>query len=239
MTNNETPGGEHPPEPKETPSTQQGPSGSESASAESRPQAEARPEPTAEPTAQVAPVETPAKPKRGQINFQDPSTTKARPPTVAEQRAREAARREARARREAEEAEAERKAKLRKRLLIGGGVSVGVVALVAIWYAASQPDDVEARCVDNNNIVVDDKYCDDDYARSNGGYSSGGGSTFIYLGGGGRQYSYNYGGSGTIGQKVTGGSSIRPSGANISTPSGKSIQRGGFGVRSGSSSGGS
>ncbi|MCP3799643.1 hypothetical protein NLX83_10280 [Allokutzneria sp. A3M-2-11 16] len=231
MTNNETPGGEQQPEPKATPQAQPGPA------AES--ESESKPESKPESTAQDKPVEAPAKPKRGQINFQDPGTTRARPPTVAEQRARETARREARARREAEEAEAARKAKLRKRLLIGGGVSVGVVAVVAIWYAASQPDDVEARCVDNNNVVVDDKYCDDDYARSNGGYSSGGGSTFIYLGGGGRQYSYNYGGSGAVGQRVTGGSSIRPSGANISTPSGKSVQRGGFGVRSGSSSGGS
>lgn len=180
----------------------------------------------------------PVPPRRGQVSHQDPSTTSARPPTVAEQRARQAAEQAEQQRRQAEIAEAERKAKLRKRLLIGGGVSVGVVGLVAIWYAAQQPDEVTARCVDQNNVVVDDDYCDDDYARSHGGSGHSGG-VFIYSGG--RQYSYYYGGTGSHGQKVSGGSSIRPKDANITTASGKTIQRGGFGIRGGSSgsSGGS
>ncbi|MCK2237510.1 MULTISPECIES: hypothetical protein [unclassified Crossiella] len=174
----------------------------------------------------------PVPPRRGQVSHQDPSRTRARPATLAEQRARQEADEAELAARQAEIAEAERKAKLRKRLLIGGGVTVGVVALVAIWYAAQQPDDVTARCVDQDGVVVDDDYCDDDYARSHGGTSHGGGGIFIYNGG--RQYSYNYGGTGTKGQKITGGSSIRPKDANISTASGKSIQRGGFGIRGGS-----
>ncbi|MCO1581554.1 hypothetical protein M8C13_37975 [Crossiella sp. SN42] len=179
----------------------------------------------------------PVPPRRGQVSHQDPSTTRARPPTLAEQRARQEAEQAELARRQAEIAEAERKAKLRKRLLIGGGVTVGVVALVAIWYAAQQPDDVTARCVDQNGVVVDDDYCDDDYARSHGASGHSGG-VFIYSGG--RQYSYNYGGTGSYGQKITGGSSVRPKDANITTASGKSIQRGGFGIRGGGgSSGGS
>ncbi|MBP2475414.1 hypothetical protein JOF53_004286 [Crossiella equi] len=176
----------------------------------------------------------PQPPRRGQVSHQDPSRTSARPPTLAEQRARQEFEQAQAQQRAAELAEAQRKAKLRRGLLIGGGVTVGVVALVAIWYAASQPDDVTARCVDNNNVVVDDDYCDDDYARSHGGHSGSGG-IFIYNGG--RSYSYNYGGTGIKGQKITGGTSIKPKDANISTASGKTIQRGGFGIRSGGSGG--
>ncbi|MGM1064964.1 hypothetical protein [Saccharothrix sp. Mg75] len=171
---------------------------------------------------------------RGQIRRQEPGRTKPRPPTLAEQRARAQAIEEQREAELAREAEEKRKKKLRKRLLIGGGVTVGVVGVVAIWYAASSPDDVTAQCTDDG-VVVEDQYCDDNYARSHGGYSSGG---FIYIGG--NSYRYHYGSAPlSVGQKVSGGSYTIPKGANVTTKSGTTIQRGGFGVSGGSKSGGS
>ncbi|GAA1252717.1 hypothetical protein GCM10009676_44560 [Prauserella halophila] len=53
-------------------------------------------------------------------------------------------------------------------------------------------------------------------------------------GGNMQQYRYNYGGSGAPGTKVQGGTYNKPSGANITTRSGKTVQRGGFGVSGGS-----
>ncbi|GLZ43096.1 hypothetical protein [Actinokineospora sp. NBRC 105648] len=172
--------------------------------------------------------------KRGSVSFQDEST-RAKEPTLAEQRARREALRRQREEEEAELQEVERKRKRRKRILIGSGVTVGVVALVAVIYAASTPDEVVATCTDSSGTVVDDDYCDDSYASSHGGYSSGG---FIYIGG--SSYRYNYGGSGSVGQKVTGGSYVSPSsGTSVKTQSGKSVSRGGLGVSSGGKSGGS
>ncbi|MEU4442469.1 hypothetical protein AB0K14_01770 [Actinosynnema sp. NPDC050801] len=171
---------------------------------------------------------------RGQIRRQEPGQTKPRPPTLAEQRARAAVIEQQREQQLAVEAEAQRRKKLRKRLLIGGGVGVGVVGVVAIWYAVSSPDDVEAQCT-RDDVVVEDQYCDENYARSNGGYVSGG---FIYIGG--SSYRYHYGGTSTpVGSKVSGGSYTMPKGANVSTKSGTVVQRGGFGVSGGSKSGGS
>jgi hypothetical protein len=175
----------------------------------------------------------PTGPLRGSIRNQELGVTRPREATLAEKRARLRAEQEQREQELTAQAEAERKAKLRKRLLIGGGVTVGVVALVAIWYAASSPSNVTAQCVDNNSVVVNDDYCSDSYYHSHGGYSSGG---FIYLGG--NSYRYNYGGTGTIGQKVTGGTYTAPKGANVTTKSGTTVQRGGFGVSGGSKSGG-
>ncbi|MEV0677119.1 hypothetical protein AB0I60_11405 [Actinosynnema sp. NPDC050436] len=172
--------------------------------------------------------------QRGQVRQQQAGVTQPRPPTLAEQRARAEAVQRRQDAELAEELERARKKKLRKRLLIGGGVAVGVVGVVAIWYAASSPDDVEAQCT-QDGVVVDDQYCDDNYARSHGGYSSGG---FIYIGG--SSYRYHYGGSSVpVGQKVSGGSYTVPKGANVTTKSGTTIQRGGFGVSGGSKSGGS
>ncbi|MBM7771166.1 hypothetical protein JOD54_001370 [Actinokineospora baliensis] len=173
-------------------------------------------------------------PKRGSISYQDERTA-AKKPSVAEQRARRDAQRRKREAEQAEWEEAERKRKKRKRILIGSGVTVGVVALVAVIYAASQPDEVTATCTDSNGVVVDDDYCDSTYASSHGGYTSGG---FIFIGG--SSYRYNYGGSGTVGQKVTGGTYVAPSsGTSVKTKSGSTVQRGGLGVSSGGKSGGS
>lgn len=185
-----------------------------------------------------------AESKRGQIRFQDADTTKPRAPTLAEQRARRKALEEEREAEQTEVAEAERKSKVRRRVLIGSGVTVGVVAMVAVWYAAATPDEVTANCVDNNGVLAaNENYCDESYARSQPGSYYSGGFWFIPLGGGRfGQYQYNYGGSVGPGGRVTGGSTVAPGGnATVKTGSGKTVQRGGFGVSSGggSKSGGS
>jgi hypothetical protein len=182
--------------------------------------------------------------RTGSISYQDPETTTPREPTLAEQRARQLA-----ARRE-EEAEAARwdemarKAKQRKRMLIGGAATVGVVAVVAIAYSsASSNDVVQARCTDQNNVVVDDSNCVQPAGNENQYHSGGLGGALIpiFIGGGGRQYHYTYGGTGDIGQVATGGTTVPPKDATVRTPSGKtistgssagssSVKRGGFGV---------
>jgi hypothetical protein len=181
-------------------------------------------------------------PKRGQMRFQDPETTKPREPTLAEQRARRKAVEEEaeRALTEAAELEqVERKAKTRRRIMIGSGVTVGVAALVAVWYNAATPSEVTANCVSNDNTLAsDENVCDEQYVSSHGGYYSGG---FFFLpipGGGVTQYHYNYGGTVGPGGRVTGGSATAPSSrTTVKSSSGKTVQRGGFGISSGGKSG--
>ncbi|MFK0246794.1 hypothetical protein ACIQUM_19005 [Amycolatopsis azurea] len=179
-------------------------------------------------------------PKRGSMRFQDDST-QARQPSLAEQRARQQALAE-QERQEVLDAEAaraaEKKSSTKKKLLIGTGVTVGLVGLVATFYTVAKPENVTAVCADKNDIVSDDRNCDEEYVRSNGGYVSGG-FLFLPIGMGGGSYRYNYGGTGAIGQRVSGGSYTAPSNANVSTKSGKSVQRGGFGIsgKSGTSGG--
>lgn len=176
------------------------------------------------------------------MRYQDPETTVAREPTLGERRAREQARKREREAAEAAVAEDARKRKKRKRILIGAGVTVGIAAVAAIGYAATQPDEVQARCVDENDVVVDDNICltGQEVASGHSGYG-GGGFFPIFIGAGGRQYHYNYGGSGDIGQRASGGTTVAPNNANVKTPSGSTVSRGGFGVSKsgGSSSGGS
>ncbi|MGI6870168.1 hypothetical protein [Amycolatopsis sp. 3B14] len=177
------------------------------------------------------------------MRFQDPSTAKRREPTLAEQRARrqaleDQARQEAAA--EQARAQAEQKAATRRKVLIGSGVTVGLVAVVATWYLAGTGETVNAVCTDGNGTVQPDEYCDDNYAASQGGYyNSATGFWIIPLANGGySQYRYNYGGTGTVGQPVSGGTYTKPSGnTTVKTQSGKTVQRGGFGI-SGKSSGG-
>jgi hypothetical protein len=183
-------------------------------------------------------------PRRGRIRQQDENTTP-REPTLAERRARERA--ERRKRQEEEErltAEAAGRKK-RKRILVGAGVTVGVVALIAVGYSAAQPEEeIEAHCVDDSGVVVDDSNCA--VPAENTTASGGGGFAFfpIFLGAGGRQYHYNYGGTGGIGQTVSGGTTTVPrDGTPVRTSSGSStVTRGGLGVSkssTGSSVGGS
>jgi hypothetical protein len=170
----------------------------------------------------------------GRMRFQDESTTP-REPTLAERRARERAERREWEAEKQRIADAENARTKRRRVLIGTGVTVGVVAVIALGYAAAQPGEtVEARCVDENDIVVDDANCVTPAGNSTG---YGGGFYPIFLGVGGRQYHYNYGGTGQIGQRATGGTTTVPKNARVSTPSGKTISRGGLGVSRGSGSG--
>ncbi|OLT39126.1 hypothetical protein BJF85_07500 [Saccharomonospora sp. CUA-673] len=173
------------------------------------------------------------------MRFQDPSSTTRREPTLAEQRARRQAVLEERERAEqAERAQlaADERSETRRKLFIGAGVGVGLVGLVAGWYLVAQPDEVTATCTTADGTVVeDDRLCDEDYAQQQGGYVGAGGFMFIPLPGGGmQQYRYNYGGTGQPGQQVQGGTFNRPDNANITSRSGTTVQRGGFGVSGGS-----
>ncbi|HEX5405432.1 MAG TPA: hypothetical protein VFX16_24425 [Pseudonocardiaceae bacterium] len=191
-------------------------------------------EPADEPTTENKP--------QGTMRFQDSDTTRPRPPTLAEQRARAQAEREQQEQAVAAQAAVEAAARRRRRVLIGGGVTIGVVAVIGAAYLLAKPKDVTAQCASaagaNTDTVVADQNCDPDYAAAHGGYVSNG---FIFLplvGGGFGQYHYYYGGGNVpVGQRVSGGSFTAPDNANVKTKSGKTIQRGGFGI--GGKSGGS
>jgi hypothetical protein len=166
----------------------------------------------------------------GRMRFQDETTTP-REPTLAERRAREQARRRQEEAERAAAEDRERSARKRKRVLVGAGVTVGVVAVIAVGYALAAPEEaVEAQGVDEEtNIVVDDANCVT--PAGNTTYSSGAGFYPIFLGVGGRQYRYNYGGSGTIGSPVTGGTSMAPKeGTTVRTSSGRVLTSGAGGV---------
>ena len=206
------------------------------------------PEGTPAVTEQVDTSTAAEEPTRGRFRYQDPSTTKPREPTVAEQRARREAERRERAQADAAAAAEERKRKNRKRVLVGGGVAVGVVALVAIIYAASQPDEVSAQCTDPNGVVVPDENCTNG-VQQGGYYDSGGAFVPIFIGGFGNQYHYNYGSNSPVGTVARGGTTAPPSsgtsvrsgtsGGSLGTSSGSgTVSRGGLGV-GGSSSGSS
>ncbi|MBF6296482.1 hypothetical protein IU459_02870 [Nocardia amamiensis] len=164
---------------------------------------------------------------------QEPGVTQPRPPTVAEARARDKARKRAEEAQRAAAAAEEAKKRKRKRVMIGGVAIVGVAGLVGGGYLAyralAAPDRVTAHCVKTENgqeIVVDDSYC----GEGRPGFTSGVPGVIIL--GGGPQYRYYYGGTGTIGKPPTGGTTIKPKGAEIKTKSGTTIQRGGLGSKS-------
>lgn len=170
----------------------------------------------------------------GTMRFQERGSTTPRPPTLAEQRARQEYQREAEEEQAERQAAIEARALRRRRVMIGGGVTVGVVAVIGAWYLLASPQNVTAQCTvasgSSMDTVVNEQNCDPTYAAQHGGYVSNG---FIFLPiGGGRyqQYHYYYGGTGAIGQRATGGSFTAPDNANVRTPSGKTIQRGGFGI---------
>ena len=193
--------------------------------------------------------ERPGVPPQGGMRFQD-ETTRPREPTLAERKAREQAERRQREAAAQAEADAGRSRTRRKRILIGAGATVGLVAVIAIGYSLSQPDDVvTAHCVDDSGVVVDDANCVTPAASSDSHYY-GGGFYPIFIGAGGAQYHYNYGGSGSLGQPVSGGTTTVPrdttkvttsSGKTVSgsSSSGSSVSRGGLGSSSSGSSSGS
>ncbi|GAS87908.1 uncharacterized protein RMCB_2004 [Mycolicibacterium brisbanense] len=180
-------------------------------------------------------------PQQGSIRWQEPGVTKPRPPTVAEARQRDKARKAREAAEQwaalQEQKREERQAHGRK-VFIGSVAVVGVVGAVALGYYLlhqDQANEVSATCVkDGTNEVVPDSYCSDGYAGSH--------STFIYAG---SPYRYYYGGSsGGIGSIARGGTIEIPKGTTARTSSGQSItksgssvSRGGFGSKSSGSSG--
>ncbi|HWE91412.1 MAG TPA: hypothetical protein VG317_18270 [Pseudonocardiaceae bacterium] len=192
----------------------------------------------ADPAGGAAPDEPWAHPHGG-VRFQDAATTRARPPSLAEQRARQ----------QAEEAEEEAReqqfvaagrSRGRRRLVLIAGVVVAIALVAGLLYLLNPPT-VTANCVaadgSSADTVANDQYCDASYVTSHGGYVQNG-LIFWPIGNGLYQhYRYYYGGSVT-GGRVTGGSFTAPSRATIKTRSGSTIQRGGFGV-GGSSGGGS
>jgi hypothetical protein len=167
----------------------------------------------------------------GSVRFQDPATTRPRPPTVGETRAREKAERK---RKELEKArvEAELKRYQRNQRLKGGAAVVGVVGVVAaLGYWALSPRSVTAQCVQEDAtggpIIVPDSYCT--------GHTGGAGGLFIYSG---HQYRYYYGSTGTVGARPAGGTTIKPKGTTVKTSSGSTIERGGLGSKFSGSGGG-
>lgn len=231
-------GGQDWPEPVDLPKdpTAEPTPGNEHTSAD---QPQVRPDPApAEPREPEAPAE---EKRAGRIREQDPETAVPREPTLAERRAREVAERRAEEAEEQRRAEEEKRRKSRKRIMIGGGAVAGVAALIAIGYAASGPDEVEALCTDDQGVIAPEENCVQPAAAGTtptGGYY-GGGFFPIFIGGGGRQYHYTYGGQGQVGQPVRGGTTVAPSNATVKTQSGRTISRGGFGVsgKSGGSGG--
>lgn len=173
-----------------------------------------------------------APPRRGNIRTQEPGVTQPRPPTLAESRARDKARkaRETAERFAAEQAaNAERRRSQNRKTLMGAVAVVGVVGVVALGYQVFKRDpDVTASCVDANNVVVPDDYC--------GAGTPGMGGVFIFAG---APYRYYYGGSsGGVGTPATGGTLTQPSRTTAKTKSGSTITRGGFGSSSAGSLGG-
>ncbi|WP_433201958.1 hypothetical protein ACQP1G_11310 [Nocardia sp. CA-107356] len=197
----------------------------------------------------ISPGEEPRRfgipPRAGSMQRQEPGVTQPRPPTVAEARARDKARKRAEEAQRAAAAAAENKKRTRKRVLIGGVAIVGVAGLVGGGYLAykalTKPDNVTAYCtvIDQNGqeVVVDDDRCET--ASNAVGSGTGGAHTlsngiFIYNG---SQYRYYYGGNNTVGRPPTGGTTVQPKGAQISTKSGGTVTRGGLGTSSKSGSG--
>jgi len=227
--------------PKEDPPQESGPSGEDTGSPDDKagrgpspPEepAEDYPETSASPRPSEEAGHQPSQPSSGGgMRFQDPATTRPRPPTVGETRAREKAERK---RREIENArvEAELKRYQRNQRLKGGVAAVGVVGVVAaLGYWALSPRSVTAQCVQEDAaggpIVVPDSYC-----TGRTGDSSG---LFIYSG---HQYRYYYGSSGGVGARPSGGTTIKPKDTTVKTSSGTTIERGGLGSKFSGSGGG-
>ncbi|MFI7699090.1 hypothetical protein [Nonomuraea sp. NPDC049480] len=101
-------------------------------------------------------------------------------------------------------------------------VVLGVLSVMVVGYCSAVQDDdeVTADCVvrldDGTYEVVDEDYCDDD------------GTTVRYYGGSRGAYMWYYGGR-RVGNRMQGGTTLRPSDTTVTSRNGKSIQRGGFG----------
>ncbi|CAL99508.1 hypothetical protein SACE_0156 [Saccharopolyspora erythraea NRRL 2338] len=194
--------------------------------------------------------------RRGQMRYQDPESTAPREPTLAEQRARIAAEKRREEKQAAELAEAERKTRTRRRVMIGGGATVGVVALVAAFYQGAAYSQEQAAVTQycaavpqNGQVTADqDDFCDENYVNSHHGYVNHGTGMFfmpIFLPGGGiggyNQYRYGYTAPGApapaVGSTVSSPNFTKPSGSTIKDSKGSTVQRGGFGINNKSGSG--
>jgi hypothetical protein len=169
-------------------------------------------------------LDAPPARRPGSMRHQDPETTRARPVTVAELRARE---KYTGKQLEIEEARLKAQAKRRARTgrIIGATAAVGAVGGIAgLGYLALSPDRVTAQCVREDAggqpVVVSDYHCTD--------HTVGPGGFFFY---GGHSYRYYYGSSGSIGSRPIGGTTVAPKGATITTKSGSTIRRGGLGTK--------
>ncbi|MBB5154171.1 hypothetical protein [Saccharopolyspora phatthalungensis] len=215
---------------------------------------EGTPQGTPEQAAQPTQPEPAAEEGRGRIRYQDPEHTTPREPTLAEQRARIAAEKRRDEQHQAELEAAARKTQKRRRIMIGGGATVGVVALVAAMYSASEISNeanaVTQYCASDQGgqpVAANDQNCDENYVRSHGGYiDHGSGFVFMPLFLGGPpvpQYRYAYTAPGSpapaVGSPATGSTFAKPSDSTIKSKTGSTIQRGGFGINSKSGSGGS
>jgi hypothetical protein len=168
----------------------------------------------------------------GSMQFQDAATTKPRPPTPAELRARDKYAKKQEALEKAR-LEAEEKRHHQRRVLMGAAAAVGVVGVVAgLGYWMFSAPNVTAQCVQDDSsgqpVVVPDSYCT--------GHTEGLNGFFFF---GGHQYRYYYGSSGSVGSRPSGGTTVAPKGANITTKSGSTISRGGLGGSSSGKSSGS
>ncbi|MEV0245934.1 hypothetical protein AB0H76_05010 [Nocardia sp. NPDC050712] len=203
---------------------------------EDRPELALPPEEHARPELALPPEE----PRAGRIQRQEPGRTQPRPPTVAESRARDKARKQADEQRRAAEAAEAAKKKTRKRVLIGSVAIVGVAGLVGGGYlayrAVNKPDQVTASCVQidqsGKEVVVPDDKCGPGRQNFSDNDNWHGGLGGLIILGGWPQYRYYYGGTPTIGQTPAGGSTVKPKGAEIKTKSGTTVQRGGLGSKS-------
>lgn len=101
---------------------------------------------------------------------------------------------------------------------------IGAVSVMVVGYCAATQnrEDVKADCVDQNTQLSDGSYAvvDDDFCDSGSGYRGSHGAFLWY-----------YGGT-RLGARVLRGTTVRPSDVNISSRSGRDIQRSGFGGRS-------
>ncbi|MEB3369470.1 hypothetical protein [Saccharopolyspora mangrovi] len=205
-----------------------------------RPQGDSTPE---EPTQQM-PVGD-----QGRIRYQDPQNTTPREPTLAEQKARQMAEQRRAEAERAEQAAAAAKTAKRRKVLIGGGATVGVVALVAAMYSASevsaQANAATEYCATDQSGQPGnrdlDEYCDENYVNSHGGHVSGGMFFMpIFLPGGGiggyHSYRYAYTPAGVsappVGAPAAGSTFNKPSGSTVKNTKGSTVQRGGFGISS-------
>lgn len=94
----------------------------------------------------------------------------------------------------------------------GAGIKLGLLAMLAgSLTGAPGCTKYNQTCVDDKNVVVDDKYC----GGAAGGNATGTVSTGGYYGGHRWYYSHGYF---PIGAAAVGGSFARPSSGRISTP---------------------